>query len=56
MTIMADSDYLNNDLTKLARNTYRKRDADFSGMVLYFTPDGKLVNGWRYRNGQLVTG
>ncbi|NNU34582.1 hypothetical protein HK413_11710 [Mucilaginibacter sp. S1162] len=55
MTIIGDSAYLKNDLTKLARNNYNKRDTDFSGMVVYTTPKGKYINSWRYKNGSLVT-
>jgi len=35
LTIIADSSYVNNDLSKLAHNTYRKQDADFS--ALFYT-------------------
>jgi hypothetical protein len=42
MTILADPAYMKNDTTKLALNTYRKRDANFTGMVLYFTPKGQF--------------
>lgn len=55
MTIIADASYLKNDISKLANNTYRKHDADFSGLVLYFTPKGKYLNGYRYTNGKLIT-
>lgn len=55
MTIVADSSYIKNDPAKLANNTYRQHDADFSGLVLYFTPKGKYVNGYAYQNEQLVT-
>lgn len=54
MTIIADSAYIKNDLSKLARNTYKKHEADFSGLVLYFTPNGKYVSGWRYKDGHIV--
>jgi len=54
MTLIADSAYLKNDLDKLARNTYSKREADFSGLVLYYTPNGKYVSGWRYKDGHIV--
>jgi hypothetical protein len=54
ITIIADSAYLKGDLTKLAKNTYNKRDPEFSGYVLYFTPKGKYVSGWQYKNGQLI--
>lgn len=55
MMIMADPAYVNDDFTKLAHNTYRKHDADFSGLVLYFTPKGRYIGGYKYVNGQLLT-
>lgn len=54
MTIIADSLYVGNDMGKLARNSYRKHDPDFSGMVLYFTPKGAYLEGYAYQNGHLV--
>ena len=53
MTILADSSYLQNDFTKLNHNSYSKRDNNFSGYVLYSTPEGKLLKGWHYSNGQI---
>ncbi|MDB5008302.1 MAG: hypothetical protein JWP45_2695 [Mucilaginibacter sp.] len=55
MTIIADSAYLKNDLGKLGRNRYNKRDSDFSGVVLYSTPKGKFVSGWFYKNGHITS-
>lgn len=55
MTLIADSAYLKNDLSKLDRNKYNKRDANYSGLVLYFTPKGKYVGGWRYKDGHIVS-
>jgi len=55
MTIIADSAYLKNDLSKLNRNTYSHRDTNFSGTVLYFTPKGQYLSGYKYINGNLVT-
>ncbi|WP_448700511.1 hypothetical protein ACFGVR_01020 [Mucilaginibacter sp. AW1-3] len=54
MTIIADSDYIKNDFSRLKRNSYNSREADFSGLVLYFTPKGKYVSGYRYKNGRLL--
>jgi hypothetical protein len=54
LTFIADSDYVKNDLTKLAHNSYRKLDPDYSGLVLYYTPKGDYIGGYGYRNGQLV--
>jgi len=54
MTIVADSAYLKGNLSKLANNTYRKHDADFSGVVMYFTPKGNFAGSFCYKNGQLI--
>jgi hypothetical protein len=54
MTLIADSAYLKNDRSKLDRNKYNKRDVDYSGLVLYFTPKGKYIGGWRYKDGHIV--
>ncbi|MCQ6958808.1 hypothetical protein [Mucilaginibacter aquariorum] len=53
MTIVGDADYVNGDASKLANNSYNKRDADFSGMVYYTTPQGKFVSGYTYKNGTI---
>jgi hypothetical protein len=55
LTIIADSAYVNNDLSKLSHNTYRKQDADFSGLALYYSPKGDYLGGYAYKNGQMVT-
>jgi len=55
MTVIADSGYIKNDFKKLQSNTYKRRDKDFSGTLLYSTPTGKLIKGWQYKNGT-VTG
>jgi hypothetical protein len=55
MTIMADPSYLKGDLSKLAKNTYRKRDSTFTGFVFYFTPKGQYSGGYEFKNGQLLT-
>jgi hypothetical protein len=54
MTILADSAYLKSDYGKIKNNTYRKRDKDFTGSVLYHRLDGSFVNGWRYINGAIT--
>jgi hypothetical protein len=54
MTIYADPSYLKNDTSKLSHNTYLKHDADFTGLVLYFTPKGQYVSGFAYKNGKLI--
>lgn len=54
LTIIADSDYVKNDLGKLSHNSYRKLDADFSGLILYHTPKGDYIGGYGYKNGKMV--
>ena len=55
MTVIADSAYVKNDLSKLDHNTYSKRDSDFSGVVIYHTPKGKYVSGYSYTKGHINT-
>jgi len=54
MTIVPDTNYVNHQPGKLANNTYRQHDANFSGMVFYFTPKGQYLAGYLYNNGVLV--
>jgi hypothetical protein len=56
MTLIGDSDYLNGDKRKLEKNKYAKRDPNFSGMLLYYTPEGKYINHCQYKNGKKWTG
>jgi hypothetical protein len=53
MVIVGSLDYL---LHKdgLSNNNYLRREADFSGMVLYFDAEGNFVNGWRYVDGKIT--
>lgn len=44
MTVVADSSYINGDISKLKKNTYNQRDKDFSGIVIYSTPKGEFVS------------
>lgn len=53
MTIIADSAYVKNNPDKLKLNSYNKHDANFTGIVIYSTPQGKYVNGWFYKNGAI---
>ena len=38
----------------LHTNTYLHRDNRLSGIVLFYTLDGKFMNGWRYQDGEIV--
>lgn len=53
MTIVADSSWVGGNYQKLNAQTYRHRSADFSGSLLYFTPKGIFVAGYRYVNGKI---
>ncbi|TRW23598.1 hypothetical protein FMM05_13125 [Flavobacterium zepuense] len=53
MTIIGDSSYIKNDPQKLINNKYKKHDADFSGVLLYSTPEGEFINGWFYKEGKI---
>lgn len=39
---------------KMGRNSYLYRESDFDGKVLFFEPNGGLINGWKYRNGKII--
>jgi hypothetical protein len=54
MTIMANASYIAGDPAKLAKNTYRHRDANFTGLVVYSTPKGQFVRAYAYNNGILL--
>jgi hypothetical protein len=51
MVLIADTAYINGDFAKLNLNTYKSRDKDFSGRLLYYTPTGEFLAGWRYEKG-----
>lgn len=54
MTIIGDEAYLQGDIKKLKNNTFRKKEQDFSGDVLYHTSKGIFINGYRYYHGIVV--
>ena len=54
MTIIGDEAYLQGDLKKLKNNTFRKKEKNFSGDVLYHTTNGLFINGYRYYDGKVV--
>jgi hypothetical protein len=56
MNILPDAEYLesiNFEYTK--RMNCLKPDTAFCGRVVYYDADGKFMNGWRYRQGKIVT-
>lgn len=54
MTIIGDETYLRGNTQKLKNNSFRQKEKDFSGDVLYHTTHGLFINGFRYYNGIVV--
>lgn len=54
MTVLADPDYLKGDKEKLKKNTFRKKEADFSGKVFFHTLEGYFLNGYAYTQGKIT--
>ena len=56
MTISPTLDYMEKTNFKpFKKNSYLKRDKDFSGLIFYHDLQGKFVNGWRYKDGEIVS-
>ena len=47
-------DFLLSNGGSLHTNTYLHRDNRLSGIVMFYTLDGRFMNGWRYRDGEIV--
>jgi hypothetical protein len=54
MTIVADSAYLEADFSKLNKNTFKSKESNFDGRLLYHTIKGEFLTGWVYKNGHIV--
>jgi hypothetical protein len=54
MTIIGETDYLKTNNLKISKNSYLKKDKDFSGYVLYHNIDGSFVNGWKLSQGKVI--
>jgi hypothetical protein len=54
MTIVGDKEYLETKQFEMWGNTYLTKDKDFSGLVLFHSPEGDFVNGWRYTKGKVT--
>ncbi len=54
MTISGDPEYMDITDFKLNKNTYLKKEYDFSGMVLFHNLDGSFHIGWKYKNGEVT--
>ena len=54
MTIFGNADYMKTNKFNLSKNSYLKRDKDFSGYVLFHNIDGSFINGWMYAAGKII--
>lgn len=54
LTTIADSTYVGNNPAKLALNTYRKLEPNFSGIVVYSSLEGNFVCSFGFKNGKLL--
>lgn len=52
--VIASYKYLMKEDNQLSKNTYLEREANFDGTILFYHPDGRFVNGWRYDNGKIT--
>ncbi|WP_462267186.1 hypothetical protein [Mucilaginibacter sp.] len=53
MVIIGDPAYVNNPANHFQINNYQTREANFSGKVLYYNLGGRLLSGYRYKDGQI---
>lgn len=56
MAILPDLDYMLKKGESIEENKYLTRDSDLSGLVYFYTVDGEFVNGWMYKDGNIVAG
>ena len=53
MVIISDPAYANDPANHPEANSYKTRDARFSGKLLYYDLNGRLLKGYRYKDGQI---
>ena len=53
MTQIGDPSFLKNHNYNVNENTYFKKMKDFTGLVLFHTPEGDFINGWRFKDGKV---
>jgi hypothetical protein len=54
MVVMPDLDYMLLKGDELGENKYLTRESDLSGLVTFYTTDGEFVNGWIYKEGEII--
>ena len=55
MKIAPTLDYLLRSGENIHSNMYLDRSSELSGIVVFYTLEGRFLNGWLYRNGEIVT-
>ncbi len=53
MTLIGDPSYLEKHNYDVSGNLYKSKLKDFTGLVLFYTPESKFINGWRYHEGNV---
>ena len=56
MVVMPDLDYIQANGNSLQMNAYLSRTSDLSGTIVYYSVDGIFINGWVYKNGEIIAG
>lgn len=54
MMIIPELDYMLQKGDQLDANKYFSREHDLDGRIMFFTTDGRFVNGWIYEQGKLT--
>lgn len=52
VALMRITAYTDAAAASLNQNTYKKKQANFTGLVLFTTLDNRFINGWRFANGR----
>lgn len=53
MSVIPEADYLESKNFKLWKNTYFSKDKNFSGNIMFYSPIGKYINGWKLDDGKV---
>jgi len=54
MAVIPELNYMLSKGGDVSSNDYFDRDANFSGLIMYYSVDDKFVNGWQYSKGKIT--
>lgn len=54
MAVIPELNYMLSKGGDVSSNDYFDRDANFSGLIMYYSIDDKFVNGWQYSKGKIT--